>query len=404
MVANFRSNPKFIILIRGKLTLLGFIFASLVLSFIYRKTGSNILFVKDSDFLAVFPNSKFSQFFQNGQHLFNNSLAQAWSSGDSWYYGPLYQFLTIPLYLFRSIYDVTTFLFFFLLLTYTMTLFQFYKLNFKMRIQKFHIFALTLLLVVNYPFMAAFQQRNLELIELFYISSAMIAYQKRFYWSAGILIGLASGIKFLPAVIVLHFLTAKNWRAVLGFFCAIIPQLLIAELFLGWRNNSTLKMLLSGEKATLPLRQGLNDVLIRLSGGSATGFTSLLYWTTTITVLALGVIGLRRYVESQTEKNSQWRVWSLLLGFVCILSPHSNSYYFILFTPLVIQIYLSLTVQASKLDFSLLSVALFLISCPLPFAVIWRIVPSDSIAYWKSMLTSLQSFSPIFFGSLVLLF
>ena len=188
---------------------------SVVLSFLYRLTGLQILHIRDSDFLTAFPNYTLSKLLGKTLSLYNGSLAQDWMGERFWNYGPLHQFITVPLYFFSSVYSATTFLFFFLLFLYLGSMVVIYQLSYTEPICSSRAFILTCILLINYPFLSALNQRNLEIVELFFIIAAMIAYQQKNYFWAGVFIGLATGIKYLPGIIIIQFLVARNWNCLL---------------------------------------------------------------------------------------------------------------------------------------------------------------------------------------------
>jgi len=261
------------------------------------------------------------------------------------------------------------------------------------------------ILIFNYPFLSSLNQRNLEILEVFVIMSAMIAFQKEKYFFAGFCIGLASGIKFLPGIIVLHFIISRNWKALKGFILALLPQVIFAQIFFGWQNSFTIRLLINGDDITLPLRQGLNDVLTRLLGnGTANTFSRSLFLILFITSLLVGIHYLTNYVRKAPNLYSQWRVWSLLLASICVLAPHANNYYFVLLTPLIIQLFAILVSEKFGFRHVFFGFGIFLISLPLPMAVFWRVLPNGMGSQWKEILLSVQSYSPIFFGTLILIF
>lgn len=374
-------------------------------SYFVRVVGLHFPRTKDSDFLTAFPNYHVSKLFGKDMTLFNGSLAQRWMGKEDWNYGPLHQIVTVPLYLFTSVYAVTTFLFFFLLITYFGTIQKLYKLVVWKAIEPRYITLMYCILIFNYPFLSSLNQRNLEILEVFIIMIAMTAFQKEKYFFAGFCVGLASGIKFLPGIIVLHFIISRNWKALKGFILALLPQVIFAQIFFGWQNNFTIRLLIEGDDMTLPLRQGLNDVLIRsLANGAANAFSRSLFLTLFMTTLLVGIRYLTNYVRKAPNLYSQWRVWSLLLASICVLAPHANNYYFVLLTPLIIQLFAILVSEKFGFRHVFFGFGIFLISLPLPMAVFWRVLPNGMGSQWKEILLSVQSYSPIFFGTLILIF
>ena len=382
----------------------GWLGFSLILSFLYRISGSNILHIGTSDFLTAFPNFKISQLFGKEHLLFDNSLAQAWMGEENWHYGPLHQFITIPLYLFQSIDEATSFLFFFLLVGYIGTILTFYWMTHQTRPTFRYSVLLSAILFINYPFLAALHQRNLEILELFFIVYAMYLYGRGQFTAAGAFIGIAAGIKFLPAIIILHFIISKNWKAIKGFLWVTIPEILLTQITLGWQNSWVLNLLLHGEKETIPLRQGLNDVLLRFSNGANRTLITALYVFMVLVILAAIIRFLSKYVSVEPQRTRQWRIWPLLIALSCLLAPHANSYYFVLFIPLIIQLSSNLLDERFGSNHLFFTLGLLLFSFPLPFAILWRVTAGDSNVHLQNMLLNIQSSSPIFFGSLILIY
>jgi len=372
-----------------------------VISIVYRISGSKILSTRDSDFLTAFPNFKISNFF-NKPYLFDGSLAEQWMGEQYWQYGPLHQILSLPLYLYSSIDDVTAFLFFFLLFLYLGTVLSFYRFTRASLKIDTRLVLLILITIVSYPFLSALNQRNFEIIEVSLVVFAMYSYSRSNYFAAGALLGAATGIKYLPGILLLPLILERNWKALRGFCLVVVPQLIFVQLYLGWENSFTIKLLTEGEEITLPLRQGLADVILRATGGSSGGNYNLIFVSLFI-LISLGMaLGVYRYIPRQPIQCNRWKVWPLLLGAICLISPHSNNYYFVFFVPLIIQIYNVLGDSKFTLDKIFFFVGLLLISLPLPLAVIWRILPSGSVEQWQQFLQNLQSLSPLFFGSLIL--
>lgn len=375
---------------------------ALLLSTIYRLSGLKILSIRDSDFLTAFPNFRISHLFDK-PYLFEGSLAEQWMGETYWQYGPLHQVLSMPLYFYSTIDEATTFLFFFLLILYVGTVLSFYKFTrITLKIDMRFVF-LVFISLLSYPFLSALNQRNFEIIEVSLVISAMYLYSRSNYFMSGALIGVASGVKYLPGILLLPLILERNWKALKGFCIVIIPQVILIQLYLGWENSFTLKLLTEGEAITIPLRQGLADVILRLTGGSSGGNYNFIYLSLLIVAIAAIVLGLHLHRNSQPIQTERWKVWPLLLAFICLLAPHSNNYYFVLLLPLVIQIYNILCNSRLILDRIFFAIGLILISLPLPLAVIWRMLPSESVEQWQVYLQNIQALSPLFFGSLIII-
>lgn len=374
---------------------------TLVSIFIDKLFDGKLLNVKDSDFLTAFPNYELSQFFGR-QDLYRDSLAEQWMGSVFWQYGPMHQIFSIPLYLLPSISSVMTFLFFILIFVYFFTI-RAYLINSNITFgdtQK--KLGLILILSLFYPFLSAINQRNFELIELLLIIQAAAFYKKSNYLLAGVLIGLATGVKFLPVIILGFFILERNRKAIYGFLLSFVPQVIVAQLVFDWRRSFTFRLVSEGEPETIPLRQGLADVILRLQGNSG-GNYNIVYF---LIITVIGLFTLRlilHFLRIQRNQYERWRIWCYLLGIVCLIVPHSNNYYFVFFVPLLIEVYANIQNRKFSLDALLFGVGVFLISLPLPFAILWRLLPESSSQEIQQVLIFVQNSSPMFFGGAVIL-
>lgn len=374
---------------------------TLISIFIDKLFDGKLLNVKDSDFLTAFPNYELSQFFGR-QDLYRDSLAEQWMGSVFWQYGPMHQFLSIPLYLLPSISSVMTFLFFILIFVYFFTI-RAYLINSNIAFgdtQK--KLGLILILSFFYPFLSAINQRNFELIELLLIIQAAGFYKKSNYFLAGVLIGLATGIKFLPVIILGFFILERNRKAIYGFLLSFVPQVIVTQLVFDWRRSFTFRLVSEGEPETIPLRQGLADVILRLQGNSG-GNYNIIYF---LIIAVIGLFTLRlilHFLRIQRNQYERWRIWCYLLGIVCLIVPHSNNYYFVFFVPLLIEVYANIQNRKFSLDAFLFGIGVLLISLPLPFAILWRLLPESSSQEIQQVLIFVQNSSPMFFGGSVIL-
>lgn len=387
--------------------MLGFVYT------IYVSLNLKFLTVTDSDFLTGFPDGKISRLLGVEDKLFKNSLAESWMGNDgNWHYGPMHVFLTIPLHFFPSVKAATDFLFFLLLALYILSIqfcIKLYSKFYELRISPLLIYAISLF---NYPFLSALHQRNLEIVELFIVSLSMLLWSKKLYFQSGMLIGLASGVKYLPAIILLCFIFSRKKKATMGFAVAWIPQLFFIQFFLGWQNSYTLNLLIKGDSETIPLRQGLFDVMIRifrpiLGQNVLLSFNRLIL----IILLVLLVLRLQKYFQVEQLLKQSWELWPTILTLGVILAPHSNNYYFCLLTPILIQgLYLLKNRNYSQKIF--FAMGLFLLSAPIPLAILWRVVSafgpavnihSQDASPTISLLNQFLSASPLFVGTVLIL-
>lgn len=383
-----------------KFTALAFV-ALLLISLIDFLSGKLFLAVQDSDFLTAFPNFEISNLVGRPE-FYRNTLAEQWMGQEYWQYGPMHQFITIPLYLLPSVYLVTTLLLIVLSLLYIQSIITYVLIINPVDLNISKIQSLFLILVVFYPFLAAINQRNLEIVEVFLVVIAASYHRKSNFFMSGFIVGLAGGIKFLPLIIVLLFILEKNRKALLGFLLSFLPQIFLAQLMFGWERSFTYKLLSEGESETIPLRQGLADVILRLLGNNG-GNYNLVYLIIALLVSLSSFVLLLKFFRVQQNVEERWRIWSFVLAFVCLIVPHSNNYYFVLFVPLIIDIFFDIQRNKERIDFFLYFFGLVLVSAPLPIALLWRLLPESEMDMGQIALQQIQSLSPMFFGGLLLL-
>ena len=383
-----------------KFTALAFV-ALLLISLIDFLSGKLFLAVQDSDFLTAFPNFEISNLVGRPE-FYRNTLAEQWMGQEYWQYGPMHQFITIPLYLLPSVYLVTTLLLIVLSLLYIQSIITYVLIIDPVDLNISKIQSLFLILVVFYPFLAAINQRNLEIVEVFLVVIAASYHRKSNFFMSGFIVGLAGGIKFLPLIIVLLFILEKNRKALLGFLLSFLPQIFLAQLMFGWERSFTYKLLSEGESETIPLRQGLADVILRLLGNNG-GNYNLVYLIIALLVSLSSFVLLLKFFRVQQNVEERWRIWSFVLAFVCLIVPHSNNYYFVLFVPLIIDIFFDIQRNKERIDFFLYFFGLVLVSAPLPIALLWRLLPESEMDMGQIALQQIQSLSPMFFGGLLLL-
>ncbi len=375
--------------------------ALLSISLIDLISGKFFLAIKDSDFLTAFPNYEISGFFGRPD-FYENTLAEQWMGQEYWQYGPMHQFITIPLYLLPSIYLVTTLLLVILTLLYMKTIFTYISMASPDGLNGPKVGGIFIILCAFYPFLAAINQRNLEIVELFFVVIAANYHRKSNFFVSGFVIGLAAGIKFLPVIIVLLFILEKNKKALLGFSLSFLPQIVLAQLVFGWERSFTYRLLSEGESETIPLRQGLADVILRLLGNNGGNYNAAYLLIASLVSISTYIF-LVKFFRLQQNAEERWRIWSFVLAFVCLMVPHSNNYYFVLFVPLIIDVYLDLLRNRVKRDFFLFFIGLILVSAPLPIALFWRLLPESEMNSGQMALQQIQSLSPMFFGGLMLL-
>ena len=79
---------------------------------------------------------------------------------------------------------------------------------------------------------------NVNLLILFLIVGALIAFQRRHDGLAGVLLGLSIACKLTPALFLFYFLWKRAWTTLLGAAAGLVVfVLLIPALCFGWSNN-----------------------------------------------------------------------------------------------------------------------------------------------------------------------
>lgn len=357
-----------------------------------------ILRISESDFLTAFPNRDLSQMLGR-QFLYEGSLAQSWMGDAYWQYGPLHQFMTVPLYAFSSVENATSFLLGFncvmLLATYLRFL-DLFRISLK---SKLTLIPMAVLMLI-YPTFSALNQRNLEVIEMYLIAVALESATKGKLFRSGVIVGLAVGIKFLPAIVILPWILSRKVVPLLGFSLALLPQVILAQLLFGWERNWVWKLLRDGEEETIPLRQGLADVILRIVGDGNSNINFFYILLVLIIFLCL-IFRFNRYPDLSQTSNLVF-TWPFLLGLICLIPPHSNNYYYVFFGPLVLWLYLELKGSRWIIGNTLFVIALFLISIPAPLALLWRLVEPGNVEKLQNLLNQVLSLSPMFFGGAVL--
>jgi len=93
---------------------------------------------------------------------------------------------------------------------------------------------LGLVLTSAYPVSRQFQFGNVQMVLLGLVTGAWFADRRGHRWLAGLLIGLAAGVKLYPGFLVLYFLALRSWRGVSGAILAFVILVLSAGLVFGF--------------------------------------------------------------------------------------------------------------------------------------------------------------------------
>ncbi|NQS96857.1 MAG: DUF2029 domain-containing protein [candidate division Zixibacteria bacterium] len=86
---------------------------------------------------------------------------------------------------------------------------------------------LVLFIFLNfYPLFYTLMEGQVNILLLFLVAWSLWLFKRRVDWAAGLLLGLAVGIKIVPAFLLFYFLWKRNWQVVIfgviGFFATLI--------------------------------------------------------------------------------------------------------------------------------------------------------------------------------------
>ncbi len=228
--------------------------------------------IHGSDFLGSFPNHIIGTWFGDPERFYlyypmdSHAMAKTY-----WNYGPVFHLLTLPMYLMPSAEFAYKFLLIQLgvaylagtgLILHTLRLFD---------IRSYPSIFAVLIILNFYPLYEGFTQRSIELFEVLLVAVGMYYYSRGRHSSAGIAIGLAAMTKFLPGVIILHFLIRRQWKALTSSLIVCTVSTVLAEWLFGWRNSWTWKLIVDIEGYDPsyflghPLNQALSGAIHRLT-------------------------------------------------------------------------------------------------------------------------------------------
>ena len=95
---------------------------------------------------------------------------------------------------------------------------------------------LGLALTSAYPVSRQFQYGNVQMVLLSLLTGAWFADRRGHPWLAGMLVGLAAGVKLYPGFLVFYFLALRRWRGVCGAALSFGILVMAAG---GWCSAST---------------------------------------------------------------------------------------------------------------------------------------------------------------------
>ena len=178
-----------------------------------------------------------------------NHIVEIWmgsAGANKWNYGPVVHFVLFPLLLGIKSYHCAILIWLFtchvLLL---ITMFLWYKILFINT--KLHSSATAILycfLWLNFfPLYECLVSKNVEILELFFVTLSFFLLFKKREVSSGIFLALAVMTKFLPFIFLPYFMIKKKYKLTISSLITILIIALFSQYFLGWENNVTLSMI-----------------------------------------------------------------------------------------------------------------------------------------------------------------
>jgi hypothetical protein len=322
-----------------------------------------------SDFLAVFPSYRLSAVFWR-LDLFYGSLAESWAGRfgrvHSWHYGPQLHLLTMPLFLFptlRSAYLA------WLVVSWAMVvgtaILAVYAVDRGRPTLTTSVVVFVLFCNFN-PLYEALTQRNIELIELFLLVGAFVALQRGRELHAGIAVGLAAMMKFLPLIFVPHFVLKRRWDGLAGAVQAIAFIAALTQLVLGWQNSGILHQLMGGAIIDSELDQSVTGMVTRVFRwthlNASVGIVSRLIIAAALAGLCVLMLRVR-HLEGADDVE-----WSVLFVAMVLLLPHNQQYYFVFLLFPYLMLYARYRERWSWRAVPA-AVSLLLVAAPLPFSL-----------------------------------
>lgn len=292
----------------------------------FLKTG--VLFAlqnQSGDFLASFPAHTIVTWI-NRPDLFSGSLAEQWVPPPRWGYGPGMHLVTFPLLFLPSLPDIYRTWLFVNYAFLAVACWLLYRLVFPGPPAPANVTMFGFLVLNYYPLYEALIQRNIEILELLLIVSAMTLYARRRDALAGGLVGFGAMTKFLPGIFVPYFILKGRWRAAWTALVVIGIVAILAQVTLGWQHNSVFILLRKGGYMGSQLNQSVSGPVFRVARWAGfQGYGIALSWAV---ILILGVALC--WVMLRVRSMGNWRIeWSLLLVAMIMLIPRNENYYLV---------------------------------------------------------------------------
>lgn len=356
-----------------------------------------------SDFLGSWPAPRLAGWFGKTDGFYSG-LVTEWHEGTSWSYGPILHLVTIPLFIFPDRDTAYRFLLFVAAGGFVVTgLLLVWHL--RRELHNHYALAGLIFVVFNFaPALEALGQRNVELLELLLISAAFVTFGRRRDTATGLLVGLAAGVKFLPAVLIPALFLARRRRAGTVSLTTLAVIAIVTQLTLGWQNNLLLRTVVDVDSEINffghPQNQAIPGFIMRAVGGPGNESTGI---AISIVVLISAGATLCFWLWSR-RGSSDWPIqWSILLTSVLLLIPHGESYYLCLLIPPFAIAFSRLCGMGRTWKWVLFLVAYSVVAWPVPMSIVEAVV--DSVVgrhIWLFQWTHENSIPMI--GTLILLF
>jgi hypothetical protein len=351
--------------------------ASIIYSFVHLWKFIEKYGDASGDFLGVFPAptpAKWTGRLDDLYFIDSGSYSHYLSDLVSWGHGPIFHFVTLPLFAFNDVPTAYDFLIWPTLGFYIASWLALLRFGLSDDC-KWYLFPAITLISLNFsPAYEALAQRNPEILELLLVSTALLLFSQQRERVSGALVGIAAGIKFLPGILVLQFLVTRRRNAIQGSLVTLALIAVVTQIALGWQNSTTLKYFFSGKDPDFgttwyehSLNSAVSGVVLRaLSPGDPKQNIALL--VTLVIALALCVWLWR------TRQSSDWTLhWGILMIASVMLLPHNQPYYLCLLIPSYVIALRRLSIGAPKWQWVLFWASYLTVGWGIPMSMAQRL-------------------------------
>ena len=316
------------------------------------------------DFLAAFPAWKVAVWL--GRLDLYSKLARIWGPPPTWNYGPLLHVVTLPLFAFPTLRSA-----------YVAWLFVCYVIVAATAIVAIGILdegkptlataVVVIAVICNFnPLYEALTQRTIELLELLLLCAAFAWLQRGRDASAGIAIGAAAMMKFLPFIFLPYLALKGRWRALGGAIAVIVPVAVATQFTLGWQNSRIVLQLQGGGLIKGSTDQSLAGMIQRILAWTHSSLPPAAVSGIAIlaAVAAVSLLMLRaRHSEGVEDLE-----WGLLIVAMILLPPHNENYYLV-FLLLPFLLYGRYRMRRTWTS-AIVVLSFFLVAMPIPFSLL----------------------------------